>query len=59
MCVLYVNVGSKLRPRTFGCVVMGSAVLYILRSILLLYYAGSGASRVQVFCLDLVCECLV
>ena len=30
MCVLYVNFGSKSRPRTFGCVAMGSAVLFIL-----------------------------
>ena len=30
MCVLYVRVGSKLRPRTFGCVAMGSAFLFIL-----------------------------
>ena len=29
MCVLYVSVGSKLRPRTFGCVAMCSAVLFI------------------------------
>ena len=28
-CVLYVNLGSKVRPRTFGCVVMGSALLFI------------------------------
>ena len=33
MCVLYVNCGSKVRPKTFGCVAMGSAVLFILRSI--------------------------
>ena len=26
MCVLYVSFGSKVRPRTFGCVAMGSAV---------------------------------
>ena len=25
MCVLYVSSGSKVRPRTFGCVAMGSA----------------------------------
>ena len=37
-----------LRPRTFGCVAMGSAVLFIFRSRLLLYSAGSGVSRVQV-----------
>ena len=35
-------------PRTFECVAMGSAVLFILRSGLLLYSAGSGVNRVQV-----------
>ena len=63
MCVLYVSFGSKVRPITFGCVAMGSAVLFILRSRLLLYSAGSGVNRVQdvlsrftvrLFCLDLV-----
>ena len=48
MCVLYVSFGYKVRPRTFGCIAMGSAVLFILRSRLLLYYAGSGVNRVQV-----------
>ena len=48
MCVLYVSFGSKVRPRTFGCVAMGSAVLVILMSRLLLYSAGSGVNRVQV-----------
>ena len=28
MCVLYVSFGSKVRPRTFGCVAMGSALLF-------------------------------
>ena len=32
MCVLYVSFGSKVRPRTFGCVAMGSALLCIFRS---------------------------
>ena len=32
MCVLYVSFGSKVRPRTFGCVAMGSALLFIVRS---------------------------
>ena len=41
---VYVSFWSKIRPRTFGCVVMGSAV----RSRLLLYSAGSGVNRVQV-----------
>ena len=48
MCVLYASFGSKVRPRTFGCIVMGSAVLFILRSRLLSYSAGSGVNRVQV-----------
>ena len=48
MFVLYVSFGSKVRPRTFGCVAMGSAMLFILRSRLLLYSAGSGVNRVQV-----------
>ena len=48
MCVLYVSVGSKVRPITYWCIVMGSAMLFILRSRLLLYSAGSGVNRVQV-----------
>ena len=45
---------SKVKPRIFECVAMGSAVLFILRSMLLLYSAGSGVNRVQVVFLDLV-----
>ena len=30
MCVPYVSFGSKVRPRTFGCVAMGSALFCIL-----------------------------
>ena len=30
MCVMYVSFGSKVRPRTFVCVAMGSALFYIL-----------------------------
>ena len=48
MCVLYVSFGSKVRPRTFVCVAMVSVVLFILKSRLLLYSAGSGVNRVQV-----------
>ena len=40
--------GSKVTPRTFGCVAMGSALLFIVRSRLLVYSAGSGVNRVQV-----------
>ena len=47
MCVLYVSFGSKVRPRTFRCVAMSSAVLFILRSILLVYHTGSGVNRIQ------------
>ena len=48
--------GSKVRPRTFECVAMGSTVLFILRSRLLLYSAGSGVNRLlcKLFCLVLV-----
>ena len=42
MCLLYVSFGSKVMPKSFGCIAMGSAVLFILRSRLLLYSAGSG-----------------
>ena len=48
MCVLYVSSGSKVRSRTLGCVAMGSALLFIVRSRLLVYSAGSGVNRVQV-----------
>ena len=46
MCVLYVSFGSKVRPRTFVCAAMGSALLFILRFRLLLYAAGSGVNGV-------------
>ena len=46
MCVLYVSVGSKVMPRTFGGVAMGSSVLFILRSKFLLFSAGSGMNNV-------------
>ena len=51
MCVLHVGFGSKKRPRTFGCIAMGSVLLFIVRSRLLVYSAGSGVNRVQVFIL--------
>ena len=59
MCVLYVSDGSKVRIRTFGWVTMGSALLFIVRSRLLVYSAGSGVNRLQVvlsrFSVRLVC----
>ena len=48
MCVLYVSFWYKVRSRTCGCVAMHSAVLFILRSRLLLYSARYGVNRVQV-----------
>ena len=48
VCAGYVSFGSKVRPRTFGCVAMISALLGIFRSRLLVYSAGSGMTRVQV-----------
>ena len=48
MCVLYVSLRSKVRPRTFG-VAMGRALLFSDRSRLLVYSAGSGVNIVQVF----------
>ena len=49
MCVLYV---------IFGCVAMGSAVLCIFNSRLILYSAGSGVHRVYVVLSGLICGLL-
>ena len=60
MCVLYVSFGSKVRPRTFGCVAMGSVLLFIVRPRLLVYSAGFGCvTECKLFCLDLVKGCFV
>ena len=48
MCVLYASFGCKIRPRTYGCVAMGSALLCIFRSRLLVYSTESGVNRLQV-----------
>ena len=57
--MLYVSFGSKVRPRTIDYVAMGSAVMFILRSRLIVYSAGSGVNRVQVvlsrFSMKLLC----
>ena len=44
MCMSF---GSKVRHITFGYVAIGSAVLFILRSRLLQYFAGYGVNKVQ------------
>ena len=51
MCMLHVSFGSKVRPRTFGCIVMCSAVLFIFRSRCSYILQGLECN---VFCLDLV-----
>ena len=48
MYVLYMSFGSKVRPRNFWCVAMCNTVLFILRSRLIVYSAGSEVNRVQV-----------
>ena len=65
MCVywnvvnVYVSFGSTVRPRTFVCVAMSSAVLFTLKSTLVVYSPGSGVNRVHVvlygFSVRLVC----
>ena len=50
--------GSKVWPRTFGCVDMGNAVLFMLRSRLLLYSARSGVNIMQVVLAALVLVCV-
>ena len=47
MGLMHERFGHKVRARTFGCV-MGSVMLSILSSRLLLYSAGSGVNRVPV-----------
>ena len=48
-----VSFGTKVRPRTFGCI----AMLCIFRSRLLVYSAGSGVNRVQVVLYEIVLFC--
>ena len=59
MLRIYVSFGSKVRPITFGCIAMGSALLFIVRSRLLVYSAWSGVNRVHVVCLNLLRGCFV
>ena len=49
MCVLYVSFGSKVRPITFGCIAMVSALLFIVRSRLLIYSVGSSVQSACCF----------
>ena len=50
VCILCTSCGSYqcCVLHDFGCVAMGSALLFIARSRLFVYSAGSGVNRVQV-----------
>ena len=48
MCLLYVSLGSRVRPSIFGLMLMGSVMLSICSSSCVLYSAGSGVKRVHV-----------
>ena len=47
-CVLASTLCKYDLRKGFGCVAMGSALLFIVRSRLLVYSAGSGVNKVQV-----------
>ena len=61
MCVLYASFVSKVRPRTFGSVTLGSAVLFTLGSRLLVYSTGTGVNRVKVVLsgFSVILECFI
>ena len=48
MCVLYVCLGSRVSPSSFGLMFMGSVMLSICSSGCVLYSTGSGVKRVHV-----------
>ena len=54
MCVLYVSFGSKVRPRPFGCVAIGSVLLCILGRDCSYILQGLALTECKLFCLDLV-----
>ena len=54
MCVLYLSFGSKVRPRIFGCVAMGCALWFIVRSKFSYIMQGPAGIECELFCLDLV-----
>ena len=59
VCFVFFLWQSQVRPRTFECIATCNAVLFILKSRLLVYSAGSGVKRMQVvwpgFSVTLVC----
>ena len=48
MCLLYVSCGSNVRPRTFGCVAMGSALSFNVWARLLVYSEQSASCFVWI-----------
>ena len=54
MCVLYASFGSKVRPITFGCVAMGSALLLYLGPCCSYILQGLECTECNLFCLDLM-----
>ena len=50
MCVLYVSFGSKVRPRTFGCVAMGSALLFVTTSLASMTVCSYNGEVLDVWC---------
>ena len=48
MCLLYVNLGSRVIPSISGLMFMGSVMLSIWNSSCVLYSVGSGVKRVHV-----------
>ena len=59
MCVLYVSFGSKVRPRTFGCVAMRSAKCLFFSPGCYCILQGLEWTECKLFCLDLVWDCFV
>ena len=48
MCLLYVSLGSRVSPGSFGLMFMGCVMLSICNTSCVLYSAGSGVKRVHV-----------
>ena len=59
MYVLYVSFGSTVRPRIFGCVAMGSEVLFILRCRWHLHASLSGVNRCTCCFVWIKCEIVI
>ena len=59
MCLLYVSLGSKVKPSIFGCLVVGSVVSLSVILSCLLYCAGSGVISVTVVFVSFSCSWFV